>query len=293
MTNQMTTTDNLEMQIASVVDQCSLLNQPAGTFGQLFQMAAGIQQLEAIFTNDVMKSVMAMQGRSLGFLTDKDSGNGYSMPIVRDCLITALLNGARPTGNEFNIIAGKAYLTKEFFVRILRELEGLNDLTISLGVPELKSGIAMVEASATWTYMGRPDSIQFLAEPGRDNRIVVKLNAGMMHDAALGKAERKLRKRIFERITGTTWSGVDEDAGDPADDRKVIEVQNQSGTDTQLIESFKNRIHEAETIEELEAIKAESDEAKNQGMLTLSDYKLHLKDLLNERYRVINKMEPA
>lgn len=293
MTNAMTTTDNLEMQIASVVDQCSLLNQSAGTFGQLFQMAAGIEQLKAIFTDDVMKHVMSVQGTSLGFLTDKDREKGYSMPIVRDCLITALLNGARPIGNEFNIISGKAYLTKEFFVRILRELEGLNDLTISLGVPELKSGIAMVEASASWTYMGRKESIQFLADPGRDNRIVVKLNAGMGHDAALGKAERKLRKRIFERITGTTWSGVEEDAGDPADARKVIEVQNQSGPDTQLIESFKNRIAEADTIEELEEIKAESDEAKTQGMLTLSDYKLHLKDLLNERYRVINKMEPA
>lgn len=293
MNQELTTTENLELQITSVVDQCSLLNQSAGTFGQLFQMAAGIEQLKAIFTDEVMKSVMSVQGTSLGFLTDKDREQGYSMPIVRDCLITALLNGARPIGNEFNIIAGKAYLTKEFFIRILRDLEGLHDLTISLGVPELKSGIAMVEASATWSYMGRKDAIQFLHEPGRDNRIVVKLNAGMGHDAALGKAERKLRKRIFERITGTTWSGVEEDAGDPADDRKVIEVQNESGTDLQLIESFKARIAEAESIEELEAIKAESDEAKSQGLLTLADYKTHLKDLLNERYRVINKMEPA
>jgi len=179
MTNELTNTQNLEVQITSVVEQCSLLNQPAGTFGQLFQLAAGIQQLKAIFTENVMRHVMEMQGTSLGFLTDKDSGNGYPKPIVRDCLITALLNGARPIGNEFNIIAGKAYLTKEFFIRILRELEGLNDLTISLGVPELKSGIAMIEASATWSYMGRKDAIQFSHEPGRDNRIVVKLNAGM------------------------------------------------------------------------------------------------------------------
>jgi len=70
-------------------------------------------------------------------------------------------------------------------------------------------------------------------------------------------------------------------------------VQNESGPDMQLIESFKTRIAEAETIEKLEAIKAESDEAKSQGLLTLADYKIHLKDLLNERYRVINKMEPA
>ena len=50
---------------------------------------------------------------------------------------------------------------------------------------------------ASWKLNGTPDVME--AE------IPVRINAGMGSDAILGKAERKMRARIYNRITGTEF----------------------------------------------------------------------------------------
>ncbi len=49
---------------------------------------------------------------------------------------------------------------------------------------------------------------------GTDMRIPVKVNGGMGADAILGKAERKMLFRIYQRVNGSSFGAVDGEVGD-------------------------------------------------------------------------------
>lgn len=214
--------------IDEIVDECGLIRsaQEQGVMAGI-RMASGIGKLRSMLNEEMMNEVMALQGSSLGFVTDKDRDRnkdgsfGYPVEIVKDCFIEALLRGARPIGNEFNIIASRCYLTKNYFQRTLANFPGLTDLVIEFGVPADARGNSLVPVKAVWKFNGKPMSINcdiVSDDEGRviaDNRIPVRVNNGMIVDAVLGKADRKIRARIMERLTNTTFS--DGDAADVID----------------------------------------------------------------------------
>lgn len=190
--------------LENIVQQCSLAAlADYGQFQKTFAMAAGIRQLKALITDEMMKDIMPLQGTSLGFRTDKDGSGGYTMPIVRECLIEAVLRGLQPVGNQFNIISGRCYTTKEGFTHLLKTLPGLSDLKLTFGVPQMQQGGATVEGSAAWKYNGNPDSM--------NRQFAIRLNSGMGADGAIGKAERKLRAAVYAQITGTVLSDGEAD----------------------------------------------------------------------------------
>jgi hypothetical protein len=203
--------------VESIVAQCSLQALAAqGHFRRALAMATGIRLLKQAITKEMMQDLMDLQGTSLGFRTDKDRDGGYPAEIVKECAIEAALRGALWVGNEFNIIAGRAYLTKEFFTRALREFPGLTDLRLSPGVPVMSNGGALVSYAATWRLNGTQDRIDRTLskiddKTSIDERICVKVNSGMGADAILGKAERKIRAAIYSRITGSVVSDGDTD----------------------------------------------------------------------------------
>lgn len=205
--------DDLE----NVVRQCSLaaLNQ-YGQFQKAFMMAAGIGQLRKMISDEMMNQIMPLMNTSLGFKTDKDPNQTdwktnkpnvpYSKEIVRDCLIEAVLRGVQPVGNQFNIISAGCYITKEGFTHLLKNLEGLTELRLTFGVPTMKGDNgAIVEASATWKYNGAEDAYG-------PRHFGIKVNKAMGVDAIIGKCERKLRKAVYEQITGVNI--VDGDVSD-------------------------------------------------------------------------------
>lgn len=190
--------------LENIVQQCSLAAlADYGQFQKTFAMAAGIRKLKELITDEMMKDIMPLQGSSLGFRTDADKEGGYKMPVVRECLIEAVLRGLQPVGNQFNIISGRCYTTKEGFTHLLKTLPGLSDLKITLGVPQMQQGGAIVEASASWKYHGNPDSMS--------RQFAIRLNTGMGADGAVGKAERKLRAAVYAQITGTVLSDGEAD----------------------------------------------------------------------------------
>jgi hypothetical protein len=200
--------------IEGIVGECSLeALADANQFYRTMKLAAGISALRKAITNDMMAEIMPLQGSSLGFRTDKDKDGGYPLPVVKDCMIEAVLKGAYMVGNEMNIIAGRAYFTKEFYTRKLREFPGLTDLKIKLGVPVLREGKAFVSASADWNLDGRPGrlekAITKVGDRDVDERIPVKVNQGMSDDAILGKADRKMKKAIYDLLTGSETSDGD------------------------------------------------------------------------------------
>lgn len=143
-----------------------------------------------------------LMGTRLGFKTDKkvvQSPNGviypYPWEITRDCVLEALMAGANLVGNEFNVIAGNPYLTREFFYRKINELVSKGDLTDFLecpSVPRVQGNSAVVLYNAKGAYKGRP--FDYTRE------IPIRVNEGQGPDAILGKAQRKFFKWLLETL---------------------------------------------------------------------------------------------
>jgi len=172
-----------------------------------FCQAQGIAQLKQAMTPEFMSVIMPLQGTALGFLTDRDSGGGYPPEVVRDCMISALMNGVGISQNQFNIIAGKCYITLRGVERIVYGWPGIVFKEDPPGVPRVEeagSG-ALVEMSATWTLHGKHDEMGCVkgSNGDVDTRICVRVNKGMGADAILGKARRKFLARVWTRLLGT------------------------------------------------------------------------------------------
>lgn len=178
-------------QFAAVAAECS-----AEALAQLrpleqgLQMARGISLLMSLVDDDMAAELSALQGLQLGFKTDKV----YDLDTVRRCFVEATVWGVRPIGNEFNILAGNCYITKNGLRHILLHYPGLTHLDILPGVPVMKNGGAVVSMCGRWKLHGQADELA--------QEIPVRVNSGQGVDAILGKAERKLYAAIHKRLTG-------------------------------------------------------------------------------------------
>lgn len=209
-----------EQQLAnveSIVDQCGFAAVThLGHFTRAIRMATGIRMLREAITKEMMLDIMALQNTKLGFRTDhtgrNNTPNGYTEDVVKTCFIEAMMYGALPVGNEWNIIADSTYLTKEFYTRKLNELPGLEYVPMP-GVPVIEEGgkRARVPFVVSWAYRGRPGKLErvlrkFKNESGveemHDERIPVRVNSGMGDDAVIGKATRKMFKAVYDLLSG-------------------------------------------------------------------------------------------
>ena len=179
-------------------------------FTRAFAVANAVGQLRALLTPEVMTPIMALQGSSLGFLTDNKSA-GYPVNVVKECLIDAVLSGVSPVGNEFNIIKGKMYITKSGMKHKLRDIDGLL-FSVTPCIPKISGEKgAVVVVSVDWTYNDKAGH--------KDLEFAVKVNEGMGADAINGKATRKAYAWLYEHITG-----MNANDGDASEDATVVET---------------------------------------------------------------------
>lgn len=77
-----------------------------------------VGMIEKVLDKPFMDEVMKLQNKPYGFKTDcdlkKTPPEKYPEDVVKNCVIQAILHGAEITGNEFNILGGNAYFTKEY-----------------------------------------------------------------------------------------------------------------------------------------------------------------------------------
>lgn len=182
----------LDRNVVAVVGAKEILG-----FQKAFLVSDAIGKLKDILTPEYMKPIMNLQGNRLGFKTDKDSAGGYPEAAVKNCLIEAVLIGLQPVGNQFNIIAGNMYPTKEGFGYLLANMEGLR-YEIIADLPRIKpdsTGAAIV-MNIEWAMNGGTKQKRAVDFP-------VKMNAHMGTDAVIGKATRKARAWLFNTINGT------------------------------------------------------------------------------------------
>lgn len=214
-------------------------------FEKAYMIANAVQELKKTLTPEYMKPIMALQGNKLGFKTDKDQSGGYPEEVVKNCLIEAVLMGVQPFGNQFNIIAGNSYITKEGFGYLLSNYSGLS-YEIIPQLPRINGQSAAVVMKIKWIINGNTKE--------REIDFPIKTNQFMGTDGVIGKATRKARAWLFNTITGSEISD-----GDITDvDAKVVSTTlNDVKRTPQEIEAERIAllIEDAKTVKELEALK--------------------------------------
>jgi hypothetical protein len=182
--------------------------QHGGSMADEIQVAQAMVDLRNLLTPEVMAPIMHLMDTDLGFRTDRDPKQTnlktgqpnipYSVDVVRDVVIEAKLRGFHVVGNEINIISGRMYAAKNGFRRKLtdgKSFPGLKGFKDTYEVPRLVGDKgAIAKCNATWTLNGKPDSYDF--------EVAIKVNSFMGADAIVGKAERKLCKRVHDLVSG-------------------------------------------------------------------------------------------
>lgn len=181
-------TKTIDQRILSVIG-----NKALAGFEKANVVASAIEELKTLLTPEYMKPIMALQGNKLGFRTDKDKTGGYGMDVVKNCLIEAVLVGLQPTGNQFNIIAGNMYPTKEGCGYLLKNFPTLT-FDIVCGLPKInadKTGSA-VDVTIKWNINN--------TENEKVIPIPIKIDSYTSVDAIIGKATRKARAWLLSTI---------------------------------------------------------------------------------------------
>lgn len=171
-------------------------------FEKAYQIASATMKLKEMLTPEYMKPIMALQGSKLGFKTDKDDKGGYPESVVKDCLIEAVLYGLQPYGNQFNIIAGSMYATKEGFGYLLMGIKGLN-FKIVPELPRIKEdkSSAAIVMNIEWTINGVKETEKI--------DLPIKSNAYVGFDGIIGKGTRKARAWLYNTIKKTELGDAD------------------------------------------------------------------------------------
>lgn len=215
-------------QLAGNLDLLSEQIQTAwlmeGNFSRTIAYGMAVAEMREALTPGVMQSIMKLKGSKLGFRTDENVQNVYPAELVRDCVIDAVTLGLQCVGNQFNIIGGNMYVTKEGFSYLLRKLsaEGkLRDMKFIYHPAEItesstqgkrkdgspyqkieREGKVKVDVSCVWNGKAVAEQLEF----------IVRVNAGMSQDAVLGKAERKAKAWLYNYLTDQSIGDGDAEA---------------------------------------------------------------------------------
>ena len=208
MTNELTITNETVAALDKAAENGIIAQREASQFKRTFLVATAIGELQNLLTPKIMAPIMHLQNKSLGFRTDNP--NGYPVDVVRDCLIEATMKGVYPVGNEFNIIAGRCYITKEGFFHKLKDIPNFSWIEIP-GIPRnVAENGSIIKLSLEWTHNGKKGS--------KELELAIRVNRGMGADAIIGKAIRKARAWLYTTITG-------QEMGDGEIDGDVIDTE--------------------------------------------------------------------
>lgn len=239
-------TENKFLSVSKIIDSeiSTVLASNVNGFQKAFVMSSAIDIIKEQLTDEYMKPIMALQGSSLGFKTDQDTikeknaagkwitkkGDGYPMEIVRECLIEATFLGLEVTGNQFNIIGGNMYPTREGFGALLDKMHNLKkNFTYTNIQQPAGQKVANVTVLIVWQFDGDTVKKQSIDFP-------IKSNEYTSYDALIGKAERKAKRWLYNTIKGTDISDGD------VNDIPHVDVTNKEDEKLSNIESLYQKV---------------------------------------------------
>lgn len=195
-----------------------------------FQAVCVVQQLRMALSDEVMNAVFVpLMNTTIGFRTDKDPNKPakqkdgsykapapYPMAVVRDCLIDAISIGLMPTGNQFNIIAGRMYPTKEGYTALLKKIGCKYIISVGQDQQKPDAPFAEIPCKINYDWNGDKGGYTFIA--------TVKKDSYSSADQLRGKAERRAKKSLYEYLTGCDFGDADEDSSAPMATKQKTDV---------------------------------------------------------------------
>jgi hypothetical protein len=223
-------------KVDALIQTAETVHDISSEIKKCFTIAEIRKGLEQFFTPKIMADyVIPLMNTSGGFRTDRDPkqinrktnkpNEPYSMEEARGCVIDALIDGVGITGNQFNIISSRHYITKEGFEAKLNKMKDLQ-YTIIPGIPKIMTGGAIVDMEITWCKAGGKEQKKTLP-------ICAKLADGQGADVAVGKAMRKSRAWLFTKVTGREIGDADVE-----DDTKTINIKAEVITESKAQDLF-------------------------------------------------------
>lgn len=179
-----------------------------------FETVAVVHNLRMALTDEVVKQVfMPLMNTKIGFKTDKaptaknPNPQLYTAAQVKDCIIDAICIGLLPTGNQFNIIAGQMYPTKEGYTALLKKIGCKYIISVGQDSQKPEAPFAEIPCKINYDYNGDKGGYTFIA--------TVKKDSYSSMDQLRGKAERRAKKSLYEYLTGCDFGDADEDSSAP------------------------------------------------------------------------------
>lgn len=192
------------------------------------------KQVEIVLGQNI-ELLMDLQNSPIGFKTDRY--NGYPQDVVKKCAVVALAYGCHLSGNQFNIIANNAYITKEGYFYKLTQLvkKGVLEYRINHGIAKPTDKFELlweIESEVTWKVGRKKDQKQKLSFVIKGAGLKKDHNSGQIitdangkptslttQDQIRGKADRKVMHWLFCTITSSHIP----DIPDNLDDGDIIE----------------------------------------------------------------------
>ncbi|MBE6319647.1 MAG: hypothetical protein E7075_01650 [Bacteroidales bacterium] len=217
-------TKSQEIALKEKQQQFELACQRAGQLqlvnnvGAAFAAAEVVSLVREALSDEVMEKVfMPLMNTKIGFLTDrtgkaragKQALQPYSVDIVRDCIIDATMYGLLTVGNQFNIIAERMYPTKEGYTHLLKK--HITDAIYSTGFPVKQEKSAMDQEFVVIPAHAKYVIIRTGEEKELKMNVYLRKDSYSTVDQLRGKAERRLKKQIYENITGMDMGDADDE----------------------------------------------------------------------------------
>ena len=172
-------------------------------------LAMAIQDLKAALTPEAMSAIRGLENSALGFKTD-DPKQPYSVEVIKDCVVEAMLRGVSVAGNQFNIIKGNFYIARNGWEAKLRKA-GCTEIVPTVGRPEdVLMGTpnqygncqvtATFAAQASCMKDGKRHSVSACDANDVDGRIQVSAfgkDLSACVDGLKGKVEARILKKLY------------------------------------------------------------------------------------------------
>jgi hypothetical protein len=197
--------------------------------GRAMVRAVAIERIRAAITPEDMKRVRSLMNSPLGFQTDRDPNktkpkldkDGREIPIkeypdvvLKECFVESIMHGAHLDGDEWNIIKGKCFLTKNYFVRKLGQVEGVKNVDYIPGTPRLVEGVWKTRVILEWSYYGHRMTLRG-EDPKMAGRVISVANDnGSTIDNVGGKVTRRAYKSAYLTLTKSEHEFPDGEVND-------------------------------------------------------------------------------
>lgn len=129
--NLLANREAVSAQLAAVQNEVNTLSKNNSLVSCL-SAASAMYMLDQVLTDDVVHTYFfPLMNTRAGFLTDRNPNKvrrgqqpatPYTIAEVRACLKDAILKGLLPVGNQFNIISGSVYITREGYTALLSRM---------------------------------------------------------------------------------------------------------------------------------------------------------------------------